>query len=265
MLSYQHAYHAGNLADLHKHALLARILTYLVQKPKPLSYLETHAGRALYDLDDPAARRTGEAEAGIIRAVKEGWLAADHPLIEALAGVRALHGDMAYPGSPLIARHFLRSDDRMHLAELHPAEAEALAEVMTGAQIHRQDGFAMANALCPPDPRRGLLLIDPSYEVKADYGTMPGFIRRISRKWGVGIILLWYPLLSDGRHRAMADEIAEPDGVLRHEVHFPALRPGHNMIGSGMIVINPTFGLSDEVARLDQIFATLRETGGGIA
>lgn len=256
MLSYQHAYHAGNLADLHKHALLASMLAYMVQKPKPLSYMETHAGRALYDLSDPAAIRTGEAEAGINRALREGWLPPDHPLAAALAATRAQYGDAAYPGSPLIARHFLRPDDRMDLAELHPAEAEALAAVMVGAQVHRQDGLVMANALCPPVPRRGLLLVDPSYEVKSDYRAIPAFIRKIARKWNVGTIALWYPLLSDARHMAMADEVAGM-GALRHEVRFPALRPGHNMVGSGMIVVNPPFGLEDEAARLTAILAAI--------
>lgn len=150
MLSYQHAYHAGNLADLHKHALLAWMLAYLAAKPKPLSYLETHAGRGLYDLAAPEAEKTGEADAGITRALAENWLAADHPLRLALETVRARHGATAYPGSPLIARHFLRPGDVAHLAELHPAEHQALAEVAGFAHLHRQDGFQMAQALCPP-------------------------------------------------------------------------------------------------------------------
>ena len=109
MLSYQHIFHAGNLADVHKHALLAWTLDYLVAKDKPLTYIETHAGRGLYDLTAAEAEKTGEAAAGIAKA--EAWLPADHPYRRRLAEVRAHHGDMAYPGSPLIAATTLRSAD----------------------------------------------------------------------------------------------------------------------------------------------------------
>lgn len=262
MLSYQHAYHAGNLADLHKHALLATMLSYLVQKPKPLTYLETHSGRGLYDLSGDEAARTGEASAGIERALREGWLPPDHPLIEAIRINRSWHGASTYPGSPLIANYFLRDGDVAHLAELHPAEAAALRDALPGAaaklKIHEEDGFAMANALCPPTPRRGMLLIDPSFEVKSDYQSIPDFIARIARKWNVGSIALWYPILADRRHLSMLTRLDSlfPD-AMRHEVGFPPARAGHGMVGSGMFIINPTYGLEQEAAQLSAIFAQL--------
>ncbi|MFN7004681.1 MAG: 23S rRNA (adenine(2030)-N(6))-methyltransferase RlmJ, partial [Roseinatronobacter sp.] len=201
MLSYQHAYHAGSLADVHKHALLAVMLDYLTQKPKPLFYMETHAGRGLYDLQGPEARKTGEAAQGIGRAGQ--WFAADHPYARILAAVRAQHGAMAYPGSPLIAAYGLRDIDTLHLAERHPAEFAALEQVMRPhrAQVYPRDGFELALALTPPEPRRGLMLIDPSYEIASDYDDMARFIGLIARKWNVGVIALWYPLLTDSRHR----------------------------------------------------------------
>ncbi|MDQ1900610.1 23S rRNA (adenine(2030)-N(6))-methyltransferase RlmJ [Paracoccus sp. WLY502] len=255
MLSYQHAYHAGNLADLHKHALLATALDYLTRKDKPLSYLETHAGRGLYRLDAAEAVKTGEARAGIQRAEAEGWLPAGHPLLEALAQVRRSHGPQAYPGSPLIAAHFLRRGDSAHLAELHPAEHEALMHVAGFATLHRQDGFQMAQAICPPTPRRGLILIDPSYEVKADYAAIPRQVALIARKWNVGVIALWYPILTDARHVPMLTALmtAHPE-ALRSEVSFPPARVGHSMIGSGMWVLNAPFGLGDEASRIEDIF-----------
>lgn len=255
MLSYQHAYHAGNLADLHKHALLAWTLDYLTRKDKPLSYLETHAGRGLYRLDGPESEKTGEARAGIRRAEAEGWLPADHPLLDALSQVRRSYGPSAYPGSPLIAAHFLRRGDAAHLAELHPAEHDALSSVAGFATLHRQDGFQMAQAVCPPTPRRGLILIDPSYEVKADYGAIPRQIGLIARKWNVGIVALWYPILTDGRHRTMLDALgaAHPD-ALRSEVSFPPARASHAMIGSGMWFLNPPFGLADHATALETMF-----------
>ncbi|WBU53710.1 23S rRNA (adenine(2030)-N(6))-methyltransferase RlmJ [Paracoccus sp. SCSIO 75233] len=257
MLSYQHIYHAGNAADLHKHALLAWMLDYLTRKDKPLSYIETHAGRGLYDLASAEARKTAEAEAGIGRAESGQWLPPDHPLMRALHDVRQRHGASAYPGSPLIAQHFLRPGDTAHLAELHPAEHDALAQAVRGAKLHRQDGFAMAQAVTPPTPRRGLMLVDPSYEVKADYGAIPGFLSDIARKWNVGVLVLWYPVLSDiNLQTTMVDTLgtAFPDG-LKSEVRFPPAKPGHGMVGSGIFVVNPPWGLADEAARLAAVFA----------
>lgn len=258
MLSYQHGYHAGNLADVHKHALLAHMLDYLARKDKPLSYLETHAGRALYDLGSPEALKTGEAAQGIGRVA--GWFWGDHPYARVLADTRKAHGPDAYPGSPLIAAMLLRAHDTIHLAERHPREHAALAEAMApfAALVHPRDGFEMARALTPPTPRRGIMLIDPSFEIAAEYDAMPRFIGQIARKWNVGVIVLWYPLLADARHEAMlrALEQAHP-GALRHEVRFAPVRPGHRMEGSGLFVINPPFGLADEAARLSVLFAGL--------
>lgn len=262
MLSYQHLYHAGNLADVHKHALLAWMLDYLTQKPKPFSYIETHAGRALYDLSAPEALKTGEAAQGIGRA--GGWFAPDHPYARVLAAVRADHGAAAYPGSPLIAAHLLRADDHIHLAERHPGEFAALAQAMLPwpALVHPRDGFELAHALTPPDPRRGLMLVDPSFETPGDYAAMPRFLAQIARKWNVGVLVLWYPILTDARHAQMlaALERDHPQ-ALRHEVRFAPARPGHRMTGSGLFVINPPFGLDAEARRLDACFAAL--PGGG--
>lgn len=255
MLSYQHAYHAGNLADLHKHALLAGALDYLTRKDKPLSYLETHAGRGLYDLTASEAQKTQEAGQGITRALAESWLQENHPLMQALTAIRALRGGTSYPGSPLIAAHFLRSDDHAHLAELHPAEFAALRRVAGFAALHQQDGFQMAQAVCPPDPRRGLLLIDPSYEIKTDYATIPRQIGLISRKWNVGVIALWYPILTDHRHLGMTAQLVTdfPDALIS-EVTFPPTRAGHSMVGSGMWVLNPPWGLADQARALERVF-----------
>ncbi len=252
MLSYQHAYHAGNLADVHKHALLAWMLDYLTRKDKPLSYIETHAGRAIYDLSDEAAQKTGEAAKGIARV--SHWFGDDHPFGRVLAST---HG---YPGSPAIAAHLLRAGDRIDLAELHPQENTALQQAMagSGARCHQRDGFDLAHALIPPTPRRGLLLIDPSYEIKEDYQTIPVHVAKWHRAWNVGIIAVWYPVLSSNAHQAMADRLtaAHPD-ALRHEVRFAPARPGHGMVGSGIFVLNPPFRLETEAKRLSDLFKTL--------
>lgn len=251
MLSHQHHFHAGNLADVHKHALLAVMLDYLTAKDKPLSYIETHAGRGLYDLDAPEALKTGEAAAGVLAV--EGRFPADHPYRRRLAEVRAMHGTMAYPGSPLVAALSLREGDVMHLAELHPQEHAALtaAAAPWGAHVHRRDGLEMALALTPPTPRRGLMLIDPSWEVKTDYDRLPGIMERVAAKWNVGILALWYPLLAGAPHGPMLGRLATlfPRG-LRHEVRFPPLRAGHRMAGSGMYIVNPPWGLEGRAAEI---------------
>ena len=261
MLSYQHIYHAGNLADVQKHALLAWMLSYLTQKDKPLSYIETHSGRGLYRLDRPEAVRTGEAAAGIARAQRDGWFPAAHPLAQAVGLAQAKHGAAAYPGSPLIAAHLLREVDSLHLAELHPQEHEALCQAVRPYRVkaYRQDGFELAHSLLPPTPRRGMLFIDPSYEVKSDYDRLPGLIGKFHRKWNVGVIALWYPILSDGRQAAMIEALKGQNlpKALCHEVRFPPAREGHRMLGSGMFVVNAPHGIEAEAARLSRLFARL--------
>jgi 23S rRNA (adenine2030-N6)-methyltransferase len=258
MLSYQHLYHAGNLADVQKHAVLSWVLDYLTQKDKPLTYIETHAGRGVYDLGADEALKTGEAAQGI--AVAEGWFATDHPYRQRLAEARAAHGLMAYPGSPLIAAFGLRETDTIHLAELHPGEVQHLRAVAThwGAHVYQRDGFELALALTPPTPRRGLMLIDPSYEVKADYDAIPKHLANIHRKWNVGILILWYPILTGAPHGAMLKALQQtfPE-ALRTEVRFPPARQGHRMEGSGLFVINPPYGLAAEAAWLEARFRDL--------
>lgn len=258
MLSYQHAYHAGNLADVHKHALLSVALDRMTRKDKPLSYIETHAGRGLYRLDGPEARKTGEAAQGILRVADR--FPADHPYAFARATVAADHGPTAYPGSPLIAAALLRPFDAMTLAEMHPAEVTALRAALPNraAQVLQEDGLAMALSRTPPEPRRGLILIDPSYEVKADYERLPDLLQKLHRKWNVGVLMLWYPILASDLQAGMVRRLrAAFPAALSHEVRFPPARPGHGMTGSGLIAVNPPFGLAEEAARLTSLFARL--------
>lgn len=257
MLSYQHAFHAGNAADVHKHAILAEALRYLTQKPKPLSYFETHSGRAIYDLQGTEAQKTGEAARGI--ALMERWFAPDHLYRSAIDAARAAHGKNAYPGSPYIAQHILRDDDKMTLAELHPQEVTALRYAIHSADVKQADGPALALSMAPPTPRRGLCLIDPSYEIKTEWAQMPDLVRKLHRAWNVGVIMLWYPLLTNGAHDPMVRALDKLniDGALRHHVRFPPAREGHGMIGSGMFVVNPPWGLADFSADLTKKFAQL--------
>lgn len=255
MLSYQHAFHAGNMADVHKHALLAWLLNYMTAKEKPLTYIETHAGRGLYDIGGTAALKTGEAAAGIARV--ERVFDPDHPYLRVLAATRAAHGPQAYPGSPLIAAGLLRAGlDRIALAELHPAEHDALSRAMAGqgARVYKRDGLNMAHTMCPPKPRRGVLMVDPSYEVKSEYTSLPHMLGQIARKWNVGILMLWYPILHDGPHDVLKTDLrANLPGIDFFEARFPPARPGHRMMGSGMAVLRAPWGMAEEATHLTRL------------
>ncbi len=259
MLSYQHIYHAGNLADVQKHALLCWMLDYMTRKDKPLSYFETHAGRGLYDLESTEALKTGEAEKGV-GSVLERWFDPEHPFRRRLDEVKQNHGATAYAGSPLLASGFMRASDAMTFCELHPQEIQALRTAMrgTGANIVHQDGMEVAQSFCPPTPRRGLMLIDPSYEVKSDYDAMAAALPKLHRKWNVGIIALWYPILKSGLQAPMIKKLkaALPEATT-HDVSFPPVRDGHKMIGSGMFIINAPFGIETEMKRLNTLYRAL--------
>ncbi len=240
MLSYQHAYHAGGPADIHKHFALAALLAHLTRKPRAISYLESHAGRGLYSLAGPEALKTGEAARGIGR-LEPG----EGPFWQALAACRARFGPDAYPGSPLIARALTRPQDRLQLCELHPSEHAGLKAALAGegAAIHRRDGHEGLPALCPPVPRRGLALIDPSYEVKTEYARAAETALAVLRKWAEGVVMVWYPLLPQGRHADLTGplEAGRLPGALRHEVRFLD-PPARGMTGSGLVFLNLPHG-----------------------
>lgn len=259
MLSYQHAYHAGNMADVHKHAAVAWMLDYMTRKDKPLTYMETHAGRGLYDITDDMAAKTGEAAQGI--KIARAWFDADHPYAQALDKIASDHGPNAYPGSPMVAAHVLRPSDPLFLSELHPQEFGHLAQNMKphSAICQHRDGWEMAQSQCPPDPRRGFMLIDPSFEIKSDYDTIPEMIRKLHRKWPVGVITLWYPILTDAPHLPMIRSLqATHPEAFTHEVRFPPARAGHRMVGSGLFILNPPFGLADQAHWLSSKFNSLK-------
>jgi 23S rRNA (adenine2030-N6)-methyltransferase len=206
MLSYQHSYHAGNLADAHKHRLLAERLSGLALYSQPLTYMETHAGRGVYDLGGAEARKTGEAQEGEVawRALPD-----DHPYRTCITATRARYGKESYPGSPQIARLLLRASDRLHLFEKHPQEYAALTARIKGKNLrmHRQDGYSGVLRLASPALRQGIVLVDPSYEVKEEYQTVAEFIPRLHARWPEAEILLWYPVLEAGRHTAMLERL----------------------------------------------------------
>lgn len=260
MLSYQHMYHAGNWADVHKHWLLAETLETLKQKPKPLFYMETHAGRALYDLQSAESQKTQEAAHAITWARENDAIDPASAYGRCLAHTAQEYGLNSYPGSPKIAQHLLDDGDTLVLAELHPQEHDALTENMfrSGAHIHKKDGYQLMQSMMPPTPRRGLVMIDPSYEIKSEYADVPNAAKHAAKAWNVGNFLMWYPILTDHRQVEMVDQLHDlfPEGGA-HEVRFAPAREGHRMIGSGMFYNRDIYGLRAVRAKISDFFAKL--------
>ncbi|MGG7567427.1 23S rRNA (adenine(2030)-N(6))-methyltransferase RlmJ [Rhodovulum sp. DZ06] len=246
-LSYQHAYHAGGPADLAKHLVLATLLAQLTRKKRPVAYFETHAGRGLYDLGGVEAQKTGEAAEGVEAWEKALGKLPPHPFTAALRQVRAAYGPRAYPGSPLVARALLRDTDLMALMELHPAEHRALCETFDACAlpgpdplIEKRDGGEGARDRLPPSERRGLVLIDPSYELKEEYVSTGQLAMDCLVRWPEAIIAVWYPILPAGRHMDLRQKVS----VLRPLVLENAfeLKGGAGMTGTGMLILNAPHG-----------------------
>ena len=268
MLSYRHAFHAGNYADVLKHLVLCRILVYLVQKPAPLRYVDTHAGAGIYRLDSAEALRNAEFRHGI------GVLRERNDLPEPLAAYRDLvvecNGDTAlrqYPGSPWFAQRLLRAQDRLELCELHPQDFPRLQRLFRNdrrAGCHFEDGFVRSLALVPPHERRALVLIDPSYELKQDYARVAAHVQALHRRFATGVYAVWYPLVDARRVHTL--ETAFINSGMRsihlYEVCLTSNHHGRGMTGAGMIVVNPPWKLQQEVRAALEYFAPLvSETG----
>lgn len=245
MLSYQHAYHAGNRADVHKHTMLAELLTVLTSRKEPITYIETHAGRGLYNLASPESHKTGEAKDGIIALAKTDFLPPDHPYITTLKTIHQHYGASFYPGSPAIAQHLLRPHDTLHLFELHPQENHHLKRQIKGKNIHihHADGYSGALSHTPQNPTQGLILIDPSFEIKSEYQSAVEFIIKLHASWPTAVIVLWYPMLKAKLHEAMIAALLSHDWKTYHDAHtFADPESVRGLYGSGMLVIEPPAG-----------------------
>jgi 23S rRNA (adenine2030-N6)-methyltransferase len=252
MLSYRHAFHAGNHADVLKHLVLIELTRYLGQKDKPFWVVDTHAGAGAYALDSAHASKLAEYREGVGRL----WERKDHPpaVADYMALVRRLNpsgGLKVYPGSPFFALWTLREQDRLRLFELHSKDARLLAEnfAHAGKQVvvSPTDGFAGLKALLPPPPRRGLVLIDPSYEEKQDYDRVVKALKEGLSRFSGGTYALWYPQLTRLEAHELPQRLKRLPAKWLHvalRVREPA-KDGFGMHGSGMFVINPPWTLHD--------------------
>jgi 23S rRNA (adenine2030-N6)-methyltransferase len=254
-VNYQHAFHAGNFADVHKHAVLARILDYLKRKPAAFRVIDTHAGAGRYDLHGAEPTRSGEWRDGIGKI----WPARLPDAVQALLApylgvVQNLNpgGTLrVYPGSPLIALALIRPQDRLIACELEPRAAAALKGVLRDrrATVLAIDGWTALGAYVPPNERRGLVLVDPPFEAAADFGRLSGALAAAHRKWSTGIYMLWYPIKEREAPDALARRLRklEMPGVLRCEITMGLPRADAGLVGSGLIVINPPFKLDADL------------------
>jgi 23S rRNA (adenine2030-N6)-methyltransferase len=270
-LNYQHAFHAGNFADVHKHAVLARILSYLKGKPAAFRVIDTHAGAGRYDLLGPEPTRSGEWRDGIGKI----WHArlADEvralltPYLDAVQNLNPGGTLRVYPGSPLLALALIRPQDRLIACELEPRAAAVLEGVLRDrrAKVVAIDGWTALGAYVPPKERRGVVLVDPPFEEAADFARLPSALAAAHRKWPTGIYMLWYPI----KERAAPDALArrlrklEMPGVLRCEITLGPPRADAGLVGSGLIVINPPFKLGADLKVLLPALAGVFAAGAG--
>ncbi|NOU00477.1 MAG: 23S rRNA (adenine(2030)-N(6))-methyltransferase RlmJ [Gallionella sp.] len=247
MLSYRHAFHAGNHADVLKHFIEVQLLRYLLQKDKPFWYIDTHAGAGCYALDSGYATQNAEYESGIARLWGRDDLPA--PLADYVALVKRINTDgemKLYPGSPLVALELLREQDKMRLFELHPADSELLHENFAGhsSQVLMQtaDGFGALKALLPPPPRRALVLIDPPYEDKQDYQRVVSALNEGLKRFANGVYAVWYPQLQRAEARQLPEQLKQLPVKSWLNVALSVQgqsADGFGMYGSGMFILNP--------------------------
>ena len=247
MLSYRHAFHAGNHADVLKHVVLVHLLRYLTQKDKPLWFIDTHAGAAAYALDEGYATKNAEYESGIGRL----WTREDLPqsVADYVGQVRALNPDgvlRRYPGSPQLAMQLLRKQDRLRMFELHSTESRLLQQYFRDAGpraiAQAGDGFAGLHAVLPPPSRRALVLIDPSYEDKSDYRHVLAALRDAQKRFKAGVYVVWYPQVQRRESRRFPDMLKQLQAKDWLHVSLSVKAPvvaGFGLHGSGVFILNP--------------------------
>lgn len=280
MFSYRHAFHAGSHADILKHLTLIHLVEYLQEKPAALTMVDTHAGAGIYSLEDGFASVSKEAEGGIFQLLK--FKEAGNPIPESVQSyldyILAENIDEqlnTYPGSPFILARLLRPQDRLKLFELHPKEIDILrhniCELKQAKQIdvYAENSFSRLKGLLPPPSRRGLVLIDPSYEDKQDYRYLEVAMEEALQRFATGCYAIWYPVLSRREAAALPDRLKKIAAAYKRSWLHTELRvenaPGERRLqASGMLIINPPWTLEKHLAQaLPTLTKALGINGGG--
>jgi len=278
-MNYRHAFHAGNFADVLKHAVLVRILLHLRAKPAAFRVIDTHAGAGLYDLAGAEAARSGEWREGIARLlaafsgsdrrIGEGAGALLAPYLDAVAALNNGGRLSTYPGSPALVRAFLRAQDRLTACELEPNAAAALARNLGGDRRSKAiaiDGWTALNAYVPPKERRGLVLIDPPFEDAGDFPRLAQALEAAYRKWAGGTYLMWYPIKERTAPDILARRLRKSAmaKILRVELSVTLAQDSSRLGACALIVVNPPWTLAGELAvLLPELAIALSETGAG--
>ena len=256
MLSYRHMFHAGNFADVFKHALLSRLLIALSGKDKPFFYLDTHAGIARYDLMHEWAQKAREYENGIARLWNADDLPAElGPYMEAVRSVNPHPTLRYYPGSPLVARRFMRADDRSVLVELNKIDCDELTAVMAHERhvsVQCIDAYHALKTSLPPAERRGLVLIDSSFDRSRELDRIVKALKDAHARWATGVYAIWYPLMEPAPMRDFASDIRHSGirKVLRAEIVVRSRDESGIIPGCGMLVVNPPWRFDEDAKRI---------------
>lgn len=272
MLSYRHAFHAGNFADVLKHSVLTLVLEYMTRKEKGFLYLDSHSGAGMYQLTDEYAQKTGEFKEGIAKLIESDEKNADTP--EALTPYIDLIKQLnlgcdlnLYPGSPGVAKAFVRRQDSSHLFELHPTDHQHLVDFCQRWKksfIKNSDGYQGVLSLLPPPTRRGVVLIDPPYELKEDYIKAVATIIKAYRKFATGTYILWYPVVTRSYIDKMQQQFEQSDvkNLLQIEFCLHADTEGYGMTGTGLFIVNPPWQLKNQ---MDKVLPYLQKKLGNKA
>jgi 23S rRNA (adenine2030-N6)-methyltransferase len=272
-VNYRHAFHAGNFADVHKHVVLLALLERLARKPKPMFYLDTHAGRGWYDLLSHDALRGNEWQSGVARVVHYSATTEDlRRYLQAVSsGETEVTGPHRYPGSPILALRHLREGDRVVLVERQIGEAQALEQTTRGRRsvsVVCGDGYAALKTYLPPRENRGLVLIDPPYESDSEFAQVERALHFGLSRWPNGIFALWYPIKA-GRERQRLHAALLESGLRKLLLLELSVRPADSPLGlngSGMIVANPPWQLDEELRpALQEVHGVLApDRAGGV-
>ncbi len=287
MFSYRHAFHAGNHADVLKHATLVWVLRHMTEKPVPLMVVDTHAGAGLYRLDSDAAHTSGEMLEGVERLrahLQTQGLTPSELLtsyLDVLNHFQAVAGDATYPGSPFISKHLLRPEDKLKLFELHPSDARLLEKhveqlkALRQVAVLREDGFEQSKKFLPPPSRRGLVLMDPSYELKTDYARVVETLKDHLKRFATGTYMVWFPIIARPESQDLPRRLktlsqqtgkdwllatlriksGKPDSTASVPGQARA-RPG--LVASGVFLVNPPYTLKPALAlALPELVAAL--------
>ncbi len=276
MLSYRHAFHAGNHADILKHLTLTLILDSLTKKEKPFTVFDTHAGAGLYDLNDSRLNQTEEAKKGILKLLDiiQETEKIPEPLLKYIEICKLYKNEGLYPGSPEIERCLMRNCDKLFISELHNTEVQVLEENIKSKPLYKkeqgypsvflrhEDGFSLLSSQLPPLIKRGLIITDPSYEITMDYTNVSKKLRNALEKWNTPVIAVWYPLLE---HRQEEISLMKSELIVTAERFFEkkdnpfifaelcinsipnADEDLPRLYGSGMMIINPPYQLDEQL------------------